>query len=175
MNTTRQGFLRQVASSGLFWPAKRQLPLKVGLDSFSTESFEYCARKTFGESSDTFTWMNKDEKFQLLLSKNIQYFMGLPDCPHKTANALGKAAKLNPGTVRNYIHPTKRTVTRGKPQGFPLIDKLARLCGPLKCEVWELLHPDIEQSRRERSVYEQFKGINDTLPPTPRPPPPNPS
>ena len=100
--------------------------------------------------------MHKPDEFQALISKNIKYFMGLSE-NYKNANALAGAAKLSPNTVRNYMDPEKRTVTEGKPLGFPTLDKLAKLAKPLRCEVWELLHPDIERSRRERSMYSKIE------------------
>lgn len=112
------------------------------------------------------TGMNKPEEFQALISKNIQYFMGLKDCQYKTANAVAKVARLSPNTVRNYIDGRKRTVTTDKPLGFPLLDKLAKLTKPLNCEVWELLHPDIERSRRERDMYKKIEADFASLPKT---------
>lgn len=113
--------------------------------------------------------MPKTAEFQALISKNIKYFMELKDCAYKNANALAGAAKLSPNTVRNYIDPDKRTVTEGKPLGFPTLDKLAKLAKPLNCEVWELLHPDIERSRRERFMYLQIEQDFAALPPLRQP------
>lgn len=115
-------------------------------------------------SSGNFEGMEKAEEFQALISKNIKFFMRLPDCKYRTANALAVKAKLSPNTVRNYIDGTKRTVTTSKPQGFPTLDKLAKLTRPLNCEVWELLHPDIERSRREREMYKKIEQNFSALP-----------
>lgn len=86
--------------------------------------------------------------------------MGRPSCDYKTANALGVAAGVNPGTVRYLIDPAKRvTTTAKKPEGYPLLDILGKLADKLGCEVWELLHPDIERSIRERLTYQHFTNM----------------
>ena len=83
--------------------------------------------------------------------------MAVPGCEYRNANLLAKKASVAPNTVRNFLDPKKRTVTTTKPDGFPTLDKLEKLAEPLKCEVWELLHPDIERSMREREMYKKIE------------------
>lgn len=92
-----------------------------------------------------------------VVAQNLRYFMGLESCPYATANALAVAAKVAPNTVRNYLDPTKRTVTTGKPDGYPTLDKLKALADALGREPWELLHPDIQRSLSEREMYKTIE------------------
>lgn len=91
-----------------------------------------------------------------ILAGNIQFFMDRAESNYRNANALAVAAKISPNTVRNLLHPKRRTVTSAKPDGFPTLDKLLAISIPLGCEVWELLHPDIKQSIREREMYKRI-------------------
>ena len=119
----------------------------------NAQSFEYYARKVLSGSSGILTRMAKFDLNQLV-AKNLNYFMQRPKSLYKNANALGKVAKIAPNTIRNLLDPTKRTVTAEKPDGFPLLDTLAKIAPHLGCDVWELLHPDIEKAVRQREVYE---------------------
>lgn len=92
-----------------------------------------------------------------VLARNLKYFMKLPGCPYPTANALAVAAGISPNTVRYYMDPRKRPPTTDKAQGFPTLDKLEILAGRLGRDTWELLHPDIERSVRERDFYKQIE------------------
>lgn len=96
--------------------------------------------------------MPKRLDLNLILAHNLRFFMDRSDL-YKNANALGKAAEIAPNTVRNYLNHQKRTVTDQKAEGFPTLDRLASLASKLNCEVWELLHPDIERAIREREMY----------------------
>lgn len=91
-----------------------------------------------------------------IVSRNLKYFMGQEGCSYRTPNALGVAARVSPNTVRNYLDPSKRTVTADKPDGYPRLDILGDLADKLNCEVWELLHPDIDRSQRERFHYQNM-------------------
>lgn len=92
-----------------------------------------------------------------LIADNLKFFMARPKSLYRNANALATAAKIAPNTVRNLLEPSKRTVTSTKPIGYPTLDKLAKIAAPLGCQVWELLHPDIRQSLREREMYASIK------------------
>lgn len=99
--------------------------------------------------------MNQAKEIRLLISKNLRYFMKLRQI--KSDNALAVLAGMSPNTVRNYVDPSKRTVTADKPEGYPVLDGLAKLAAKLDCDVWELLHPDIEKERLEKEMYENIK------------------
>lgn len=99
--------------------------------------------------------MNGRSELMEILAKNLVYFMGREQSLYKNPNALGKAAKVSANTIRNIIDPKNRTTTTDKPEGYPLLDKLQAIAKPLGCSVWELMHPDIEQSIRERELYAQ--------------------
>lgn len=92
-----------------------------------------------------------------LIADNLKFFMQRPKSMYRNANALASIAKIAPNTVRNLLEPSKRTVTSTKPIGYPTLDKLAKIAAPLGCEVWELLHPDIRQSLREREMYRSIE------------------
>lgn len=98
-----------------------------------------------------------------ILAHNLLFFMQRDGSLYTNANALAVAAKVSPNTVRNLLQPKRRTVTSSKPDGYPTLDKLQAISAPLNCEVWELLHPDIKQSIREREMYRQidisYKGL----------------
>lgn len=101
--------------------------------------------------------MSNRVDLNLVLANNLRFFMGRRDGEPWSANELGVKAGIAPNTVRNYLDYKKRTVTSSKPIGFPTLDKLARLSAELGCEVWELLHPDIERSVKEREMYARLE------------------
>lgn len=88
----------------------------------------------------------------LVLAHNLKFFMSRTD-DYQNANALGVAAGVSPNFVRYLLDPKKRTTTTEKPQGSPTLDKLDAIAGKLGCQVWELLHPNVERSFHEREMY----------------------
>ena len=88
-----------------------------------------------------------------ILARNLDYLMKLPGAHYPNANALGNAIGMSPNTIRNLLHPERRPSHGEKPLGFPTIDTLQKVAEKLGREVWELLHPDIERSIREREMY----------------------
>jgi hypothetical protein len=123
---------------------------------FSTpQIFEHCKAKLLSMQAGMLKKMRRLE-INELIARNLRYFMAQPGAAYTNANSLGVAAGIAPNTVRNLLDPTKRTTTAEKPEGYPTLDKLAALSLKLGCEVWELLHPDIERSKRERVIYEQW-------------------
>lgn len=101
--------------------------------------------------------MDKEKTLAEILAKNLAFFMAKEGCLYGNANSLGEAAKVSPGSVRNLLDPKKRTVTLKKPEGFPQLDTVAKLAQKLNVEVWELFHPDIKKSLRERAMYAQIE------------------
>lgn len=108
-------------------------------------------------SSVTFIGMEKTRTLAAILAGNLEFFMSREGCPYPNANSLGEAALVAPNSVRNLLKPAKRTVTRDKPEGFPQLDTVAKIAKKLNVEVWELFHPDIEKSLRERAMYAQIE------------------
>jgi|GEM_PF-5664230 len=102
-------------------------------------------------------FMEKKSALSKVIAANLRFFMERPGCEYRNANALGIAAKVAPNTVRNLLMPTRRTVTLSKPEGYPTLDKLERIAEKLECEVWELLHPDVKRSLREREMYKNIE------------------
>lgn len=100
--------------------------------------------------------MSSGPNLPLIVAHNLRVFMAR-SANLKNANTLGKAAGVSPNTVRNLLEPAKRTVTADKPSGYPILDTLDVIAQKLGCEVWELLHPDIERSLREREMYKQIE------------------
>lgn len=95
--------------------------------------------------------MEKD--LRLILAYNMRYFMSMrrEDCGN--ANALAVKAGLAANTVRNFLDPSRRTVTANKPKGYPQLDNIECIAKALNCQVYELLHPNIERHHRERKMY----------------------
>lgn len=120
-----------------------------------TQNFAYSMRKTLRVSSGILFAMSKRLDLNLILAHNLDFFMKRSEL-YTTPRALGIAAGVAPNTVSNYLDHKKRTVTAEKPEGFPTLDRLANLASRLECEVWELLHPDIERSIREREMYSKI-------------------
>lgn len=100
--------------------------------------------------------MRKTQNINEILARNLKFFMARPSSLYRTANSLAGDG-ISANTVRNLLDPKKRTTTLDKPVGYPTLDKLAALAGKLGCEAWELLHPDIEQSLRERAMYKNIQ------------------
>ena len=98
------------------------------------------------------------------MARNLAFFMSRETCLYKNANALGVASGVAPNTIRNLLDPSKRTTTRDKPEGYPTLDILGKIALKLPCEVWELLHPDIEKSIREREMYLRLEHTFKALP-----------
>lgn len=91
------------------------------------------------------------------LADNLKFFMEREGSAYKNPNSLAVAAKLSANTVRNFLNPARRTTTVSKPKGYPTLDKLERVSSILGCQVWELLHPDLPRSIREREMYESIE------------------
>lgn len=92
-----------------------------------------------------------------ILATNLKFFMERDGSAYKNPNSLAIAAKLSANTVRNFLTPSRRTTTATKPKGYPTLDKLERVCHVLGCQVWELLHPDLARSLREREMYQSIE------------------
>lgn len=92
-----------------------------------------------------------------ILADNLKFFMERDGSSYKNPNSLAVAAKLSANTVRNLLTPSRRTTTATKPNGYPTLDKLERVSTALECQVWELLHPDLPRSIREREMYESIE------------------
>lgn len=101
-----------------------------------------------------------------VIARNLAFFMGRPKAPYSNANSLGIAAKVAPNTIRYLLHPSRRPTLASKPEGYPTLDKLEKIAHTLSCEVWELLHPNIQKSLREREMYRQLERDFRALPPT---------
>ena len=99
--------------------------------------------------------MQKD--IRQIVAGNLRFFMGKDGALYRNANALGKAAGISPNSIRNLLDPKKRPVTTNKPDGYPTLDLILKIAKPLGCEVWELLHPDIQRSIRERIMYHNIE------------------
>ncbi len=105
--------------------------------------------------------VNVNKKVQALiatLGPNMRYFMEQEGCEYRTANALGLAVGMSPNTIRYYIDPDKRPkyATTKKTMSAPSLDKLVLIADKLHCEVWELLHPDIERVRRDAARLQRI-------------------
>lgn len=120
---------------------------------WDTQKFEQYERKSLHLQGGSVTTMQKPDDLRWLIARNLKFFMSRENCPYPNPNALGVAAKIAPNTVRNLLDPTKRTTTTEKPDGYPTLDKLGAIAEKLGIQVWELLHPDIERSLRERDMY----------------------
>lgn len=127
------------------------------------QKFEHSARNLLSTSSGIVRGM-KNKDLRRIVARNLSFFMGRESCQYKNANALGLAAGVAPNTIRNLLDPSKRTTTSAKPEGYPTIDILGKIALKLPCEVWELLHPDIEKSIREREMYLRLADNYKTLP-----------
>lgn len=99
--------------------------------------------------------MGKDLRQTLI--DNLNFFMAREGAPYKNANSLGLAAGVAANTVRNLLNPRQRPVTSAKPEGYPTLDTIQVIATALGCEVWELLHPDIARSIREREMYRNIE------------------
>lgn len=102
--------------------------------------------------------MQKTADLAQILAKNLKFFMARDGAHYRNANALGIASGLSPNTIRNILDPAKRPVrVSKKAEGAPTLDKLTAIAAKLPCQVWELLHPDIEHSIREREMYARIE------------------
>jgi transcriptional regulator with XRE-family HTH domain len=113
-------------------------------------------RKPLRPSSDIVQGMEEADA-NAILAKNLRYFMQRPSSPYRTANALAEAAGMSANTVRYYLDEKKRPARSANGVGFPTMNKLSKLAEKLGCEVWELLHPDIERSLSEREMYRKVQ------------------
>ena len=128
------------------------------------QKFEYSALKTLPTSRNIFRGVPNND-LRAVVARNLGFFMNRPGCQYPNANALGIAAKVSPNTIRYLLHPSRRPVTASKPDGYPTLDKLEKIAQKLTCEVWELLHPNIEKSIRERAMYKKLEQDFKALPP----------
>ena len=108
----------------------------------------------------------KNKPLDVILAANLRFFMERPGCPYPNANALGVAAGISPNTVRNYLEADRRIYQpKKKEKGYPTLDKIELLANKLNCSVWELLHPDIQRSLKEREMYLKIESNFKSLPP----------
>lgn len=85
--------------------------------------------------------------YPAILARNLAYFMSKPDALYTNANALGVACSMSPTTVRKMLEPTKRSYQSAKKgPGPPSTVTLVMLAEKLGCQVWELVHPDLERA-----------------------------
>jgi hypothetical protein len=85
--------------------------------------------------------------YQAILARNLAHFMNRPGAPYPNANALGVACGMSPNTIRKMLTPAKRVYqSRTKGAGLPASMTLVLLSEKLGCDVWELLHPDLERA-----------------------------
>lgn len=124
------------------------------------QSFEHATYKTLSTSSDTLDRMAKED-LNTIIARNLKRFMAAPGCLYPNANALSVATngKVSPGTIRNLREPEKRTTMPERTEGYPRIDTLETVASLLGREVWELLHPDLDRSTKERELYAQVMGL----------------
>lgn len=100
--------------------------------------------------------MAKPKDLNQIVAENLKFFMGRHSTL-KNANALGLKANLAPNSIRNLLDNKKRTVTSGKPVGYPTMDTLNKIAEELGCEVWQLLHPDIKKALRQQEMYKKIE------------------
>lgn len=129
----------------------------------TVQKFEHYGRKLLPASSSIVRGM-KNRDLRQIVARNLAFFMSRPGCLYRNANALAVVARIAPNSVRNLLDPKKRTVTAGKPEGYPTLDLLEKIASKLPCHVWELLHPDIEKSLIEREMYVRLEQNFKTLP-----------
>lgn len=112
-------------------------------------------RKSLRQSSGIISHMTTAKDIRTTVAKNVKFFMARPSSEFRTANALAVAAGLAANSVRYLIEPERRPTTteKGVGGGWPGLETLAAVAPFLKCELWELLHPNIERSQREREAY----------------------
>ncbi len=97
--------------------------------------------------------MEKSLDINAILAKNIRFFMKLKKT---NPNALAIKEQLSANTIRNAINYKARPKADNE-VGYPTLGKLELLATRLGVEVWELLHPDIEKSLREREFYRKME------------------
>lgn len=104
--------------------------------------------------------MRKKPNLNEVVARNLAYLMGRPGCLYNNPTALARAALVAPNTVRNLLDPTRRTklyAHTSKREGYPNLDMLERIADKLGCEVWELIHPNIEQAQKAQEIYESLE------------------
>jgi len=100
----------------------------------------------------------KKPDLNAVVARNLRYFMERSaDCKNPNALSVRSKGAVSPQTVRNLTDPRQRPTTTDKFVGYPNLDKLAVVAETLGVEVWELLHPNIEQARRAKELYERLE------------------
>jgi len=86
------------------------------------------------------------------LKRSVDYFLTLkeksPESDRELAHYLGLAAN----TVGNWFPKSGE-----KPATNARVDKLAIVANKLNCEVWQLLHPDIQSLQRDLDRLESIR------------------
>ncbi len=117
------------------------------------QNFAYCGRKVLSTSSGSVSFMGK-RGLNEIVSDNLRFFMKRSaNCQNANALAVASRGRVSAGTVRNLLDKRKRTTTLEKQEGYPQLDTVAAVAEVLGREVWELLHPDIERSIKEREWF----------------------
>lgn len=89
------------------------------------------------------------------LGRNLRYLMKSKGL---TAYRLAQTTSLSATTIRAYAdNDTRKDYTPiTKQKSAPMLDKLGELAEALDCQVWELLHPDLQLARRNARRLHAF-------------------
>lgn len=80
-------------------------------------------------------------------------------------SSLARAARVPQTTISLYLKPEKRAATASGKLSGPTMAHIMKLAVALEVDPWQLLHPDIEQAKREHEMYLQIEAAYKKLPP----------
>jgi transcriptional regulator with XRE-family HTH domain len=100
-----------------------------------------------------------------IVAANLKYLAEQPGYPYASDAALAREAKVAHNTIINYRAPKRRTVAEGKAEGegYPTLDKLVKIAAALKCEPWELLHPNLAGIRASKDEALDMERVRKAL------------
>jgi transcriptional regulator with XRE-family HTH domain len=109
-----------------------------------------------------------------ILAKNLKAAMEARFDGVVNQSELARVSGVSQKSISNLLHPENREKakakdgeTEGKEGKVPStsLATLVDLAKALNVEVWELLHPNLERSRREHQFYQQIDRAYKKLPP----------
>lgn len=103
--------------------------------------------------------MDKRKELAQVIARNAKALLEKKSRDFPSVNALATAIntpvhRASANSIAYVFKPTKRPRGDKHADTLPRLDTLSLVAEKLGCDVWELLHPDIQALRRKLDVYE---------------------
>lgn len=152
-------------------PFRAEIPARTSVNrSFSIEPkpqmFAHYGRNILRPSSDTFTAMDPRAILAIVIAENVKRLMKEQGV-YRNPNALAKAIntptrKVSANSIAYLFKPERRPKGEKIRNTLPRLETLAHAASKLDCQVWELLHPNLDKLRLKLRAYEAVKDAHES-------------